>query len=101
MQDLPATRNMQICAALPDVELTERKVMLEKKQKSDSPEKGKSKDLSNISLFELSIISVMPNDVYHEIKKRIELALAYLEDGAVNTAKDILRTFQISKGGKL
>jgi hypothetical protein len=64
-----------------------------KKRKPSNPANGRVKKLSDMGLFELSIISVMPRDVYREIKKRIELARTYLEDRAVNTAKDILRTF--------
>jgi hypothetical protein len=58
--------------------------------------KKRKKQLGNleaISLFELSVISVMPDDVYHNIRKRIELALTYLEDGAINTARGILQSF--------
>jgi hypothetical protein len=69
----------------------------EKKWKSYSPAKGAGKKLSDMSFFELSVVSVMPDDVYHEIKKRIELALTYLEDGAVHTSGDVLRSLT---GGK-
>jgi hypothetical protein len=58
-------------------------------------ERVKKGDLEAMNLFELSVISVMPDDVYYEIKNRIELALTYLEDGAVNTARDILLTFNV------
>jgi hypothetical protein len=43
-------------------------------------------------------ISVMQRDVYREIRRRLELALIYLEDG--NTARDILERF-LHTGGKL
>jgi hypothetical protein len=53
----------------------------------------KNGDVEAMNLFELSVISVMPDDVYHEIKRRIELALMLLEDGAIHTSKDILQSF--------
>jgi hypothetical protein len=56
-------------------------------------EQVKKGGLEVMSLFELSLISVMPHDVYQEIKNRISLALTYLEDGAINTSGDILRSF--------
>jgi Lar family restriction alleviation protein len=51
------------------------------KKKQESCASQGAKALSGLNLFELSIVSVMPEDVYHEIKKRIELALTCLEDG--------------------
>lgn len=39
------------------------------------------------------MISSMPAEVYVTIKERMTLVLTYLEDGAVNTAKDILKRF--------
>jgi hypothetical protein len=62
-------------------------------------ELARYKPLQEMSLFELSVISVMPRDVFGEIKSRLELALTYLEDGAPNTAKDILERF-LNTGGK-
>jgi hypothetical protein len=53
----------------------------------------KGKKFSEMNLFELSIVSAMPSDVYNEIRRRTELALTYLEDGAVNTAAAILQKF--------
>jgi hypothetical protein len=62
-------------------------------------EPGRYKPLHEMSLFELSISSVMPRDVYSEIRRRLELALIYMGDGAPNTAKDILERF-LNTGGK-
>jgi hypothetical protein len=56
-------------------------------------ERVKRGDLEVMSLFELSVISVMPDDVYQEIKSRISLALTYMEDGALNASGEILRSF--------
>jgi hypothetical protein len=50
------------------------------------------------NLFDLSVIAVMPRDVYEEIKKRVGLALYLLEDGAPNTAADILKGLLGDKG---
>jgi hypothetical protein len=49
--------------------------------------------LSEMSFFALSVISVMPRDVYREIKDRLTVALMCLEDGDPNTAKNILEKF--------
>jgi hypothetical protein len=51
------------------------------------------KKISKMNLFELSIISAMPGDIHREIRKRLDLALMYLEDGAEHTAANILRKF--------
>jgi hypothetical protein len=56
-------------------------------------EKGRYAPLSGMNFFELSVISVMPRDVYTEIRNRLNLVLTYLEDCAPNTAKDILEKF--------
>jgi hypothetical protein len=56
-------------------------------------ERVKRGDVEVMSLFELSVISVMPEDVYQEINSRISLALTYLEDGAINSSMNILRSF--------
>jgi hypothetical protein len=53
----------------------------------------KKKELSAMNLFELSVIGVMPRDIYHEIRSLMGLALTYLEDGAVQTSKAILQEF--------
>ncbi|MDR1250897.1 MAG: hypothetical protein LBK62_01895 [Treponema sp.] len=53
----------------------------------------KNGDVEAMNFFELSVISAMPDDVYDEIKRRIGLALTYLEDEATNTATIILREF--------
>jgi hypothetical protein len=45
------------------------------------------------TLFELSVLSVMPMNVYKEIKERMELVQIYLEDGAYKTALEILNGF--------
>ena len=45
------------------------------------------------TLFEMSLISAMPGDVYKEIKERMELVETYLEDGACITALSILKEF--------
>jgi hypothetical protein len=71
--------------------------MAGKKQKPNKP--ANDRGLSGMSLFELSIISVMPRDVYHEIKERIELALMSLESGTVDTARNILRNFFVNRSG--
>jgi hypothetical protein len=63
-----------------------------KKRKPYNPAKGTGKELSDMSFFELSVVSVMPDDVYREVKRRIELALTCLEDGAIHASGDILRS---------
>jgi hypothetical protein len=68
----------------------EREILLLKDLKNKMVENG---DVEAMNLFELSVISAMPDDVYDEIKRRIGLALTYLEDGATNTATIILREF--------
>jgi hypothetical protein len=45
------------------------------------------------NLFELSVLAVMPRDVYGAIKDRMGLALDCLEAGAENTAIEILKDF--------
>jgi hypothetical protein len=54
---------------------------------------GWYKPLREMNFFELSVISVMPHDIYREIKDRMTLVETYLDDGAPNTAKDILDKF--------
>jgi hypothetical protein len=49
------------------------------------------KTVREMDFFEMHLVSFMPVEIYREIKERLSLALTYLEDGAVNTAKDILR----------
>jgi hypothetical protein len=56
-------------------------------------ERIRGKEMPDMNLFELSIISAMPSDVYNEIKARINLAVNYLEDGANSTSLDILHKF--------
>jgi hypothetical protein len=56
-------------------------------------ERISGKKIPDMNLFELSIAGIMPSDIYNSIKARISLAVDYLEDGAVNTSLDILRTF--------
>ena len=52
------------------------------------------------NLFELSLVGVIPRDVYGAIKDRIGLALIYLDDGAQNTAIEILKEFLCVGGEK-
>jgi ASC-1-like (ASCH) protein len=56
-------------------------------------ERVKKGDLEVMNLLELSVISVMPEDVYEEIKKRISLALMLMEDGAIYSSREILLSF--------
>jgi glycerate-2-kinase len=53
----------------------------------------KGKKFSEMNLFELSIVSAMTSDVYGAIRRQVELALTYLEDGATNTAAAVLQKF--------
>ncbi|MDR1230721.1 MAG: hypothetical protein LBK61_04900 [Spirochaetaceae bacterium] len=56
-------------------------------------ERVKKGDVEAMNLFELSVISVMPDDVYYEIKGRIELALTCLDNGSICASREILRSF--------
>jgi DNA-directed RNA polymerase subunit RPC12/RpoP len=60
---------------------------------------GRDKTLRDMTLFDLSVIGVMPRDVFAEIEDRLNLALTYLEAGDPDTAKDILWNF-LNRGGK-
>jgi len=47
-------------------------------------------ELSRMGLFELSIESLMPTDVYHELKKRIELIQTLLRKNNFKQALEIV-----------
>ena len=52
-----------------------------------------SEKLFDMGLFELSIHSLMPCDVYHELRKRIELIKTSLENGKPDIALNIANRF--------
>jgi len=57
------------------------------------PGKKENLNLSEMCFFELSVISVMDENVFKEIKKRMNQILALLEDGDSKSAMKILRQF--------
>jgi hypothetical protein len=59
----------------------------------DKLERLKDKKISEMDLLELAAFSSMPANVHQEIERQADLALLYLEDGAVHTAAAILRRF--------
>jgi len=47
--------------------------------------------LSDMGLFELSMRALMPDDVFREIKRRLELVKTFLEGGKPKKALDIVK----------
>jgi len=45
------------------------------------------------NFFELSVIGIMPKDVYEAIRERLGLVLHYIESGWNDSAIDILNEF--------
>jgi len=69
-----------------------------------SLERIRNCELPDMGLFELSIHSLMPCDVYREIKRRLELVKTFLEANEINKAlavvEYLLANPQKTLGGK-
>jgi hypothetical protein len=58
----------------------------------ESIERINNAELSDMNLFELSMRSLMPNDAYHELKRRIELIQSLLKKCKLLTALEVVNS---------
>jgi len=111
------TRRKYICTAEKVLNLPKPKRNAAEEAKEEEPytmqihkslERIRESKLTELGLFELSICALMPDDVFREIKKRLELARTFLRAGEPDNALYVVERLlanpqetRTAKGGEL